>query len=394
MNRAALGRDPDEDPDLFPGCPLNVSPWRHAAISPEEYQQFVALVEARSLRSLRRQFDYGRRVRSQTGLVELRHWVERVLCSRGDGVYPQSDVAAAFEIAACETLAGEWPELHLLSPDPLLISGEVNRTLLYRCLLDTRLASRQKAGFFPLLRRYYRRHMDWIVARAQQDTPGDQQGPSAWEQVAGSFLDDLCAAVPLPVGEGGSQAGSADVVKLQIEMDQLRRDRTGLEGDLEFAEDRAHRAHQRIRKLETAADASRRQLREMADAADKLRQERRMRIRLEREVTTAQKELTHLQHEYVKLDRRMQDMASRLARAHEPAGASPLVVDIDAMRNMPAGRVLGLDDEATAAQIGEVRRRFAVIFHPDRVKQLPDWAQHMCDQILAMVNEACDRLQP
>ncbi|MCH2465765.1 MAG: hypothetical protein MK237_07675, partial [Gemmatimonadetes bacterium] len=55
--------------------------------------------------------------------------------------------------------------------------------------------------------------------------------------------------------------------------------------------------------------------------------------------------------------------------------------------------ILGHPEHPGEGEVGLARRRFAAAFHSDRVVTLPPWVRQAFDQLLAMVNEACDRLK-
>jgi len=65
--------------------------------------------------------------------------------------------------------------------------------------------------------------------------------------------------------------------------------------------------------------------------------------------------------------------------------------EVAAVCELPTEVILNVPSPAEVEEISRVRRRFAAVFHPDRVKQLPVWAQQLCDSILSAVNQACDR---
>jgi vacuolar-type H+-ATPase subunit I/STV1 len=211
------------------------------------------------------------------------------------------------------------------------------------------------------------------------------------------FLQQLDEVEPLPVVvEGQENRLAREVTRLQEENLQRATELETLRGDLEFAEDRAHRAHQRLRQLDEEVQGLRRQLREARENGEKLRSERRSRIKSERQSVEAQRELEKLKREYIKLDRRLQQMAQRLVQAEGgQAQRGPLAgvrFELDSLRQLEASRVLGTEGTVTAEELGRVRRRFAAVFHPDRVNQLPVWVRNLCDEVLAVVNEACDRM--
>ena len=201
---------------------------------------------------------------------------------------------------------------------------------------------------------------------------------------------------PLPGQQGSSDPRlDEEVAHLQLENQRQADQLTELGRDLEFAEDRAHRAHKRIKQLDNEVKDLGKQLREARDNGEKLRSERRTRIKSERQSTEAARELEKLKREYIKLDKRLQQMARRLVQAEGgKTGGRPVEmrVELAGLRQLGAGKVLGIDGEVTAEELGRIRRRFAAVFHPDRVNQLPSWVRVLCDEMLVVVNEACDRL--
>ena len=68
-------------------------------------------------------------------------------------------------------------------------------------------------------------------------------------------------------------------------------------------------------------------------------------------------------------------------------------LDLTSLRNLDAGRILGVGTPPTADEISQLRRRFASAFHSDRANQLRDWVSQLFDQLLGIVNEACDRIR-
>jgi hypothetical protein len=327
------------------------------------------------------------------GLTQLSQWIARILQAEGE-LYSLAEIAAAFEIGAWEALAEDWRQLRGTEPERLVALGGSERVLLYRLLLDRSLPDAVRAGLSGLFQRDYPKHASWISERADAHAqiPQDAEGID-WHKQLQPFLQELASTEPLPAPGGGDPRVRQELEELQQLYAELEAERTSLAADLEFAEDRAQRAHQRLREMESQTQQLRKQLRDLTEAAVRLRDERRTRIRCERKANEAQRELAHLRSEYVKLDRRLQQMAARLARAPGGESGSPLIVDAAALRQLSVEQVLGTGDRLEPDQIGSLRRRFASVFHPDRVKQLPSWAQQLCDDVLGAVNEACDRAE-
>ena len=128
------------------------------------------------------------------------------------------------------------------------------------------------------------------------------------------------------------------------------------------------------------------QLRDARENGEKLRVERSRRIKIERQASEANRELENLRGEYVKLDRRLQQMGRRLADVEEHRVSA--IIDLSGMRKLEPTQLLGVQGPLSEREIGQIRRQFALIFHSDRVKRLPAWVGKLFDELLAVVNEA------
>lgn len=354
-------------------------------------------MENQSLRRLRRQLDYGKRARGGEGMAELYQWLGRILLDDGL-VYSLEERALAFEIAACERLAELWPELHLAEPESLVVSGPLDRLLLYRQLLSGRYPPPRRAALYRLLHARYPRYADWIESRAAASDGTSGLEASGCLLLLEQFLAGLEALEALPEELGSADlALRAELTRLQEEERRRGTEISTLHRDLEFAEDRAERAHQRLRLLDEEARQLRRDLREFRENGEKLRTERRTRIESVRQSSQSQRDLARLQADYARLEQRLQSMAQRLAAAEQRPGGSPEVgelrVTVGALRRLEPGQVLGLAAIPTGEELSQIRRRFAAVFHPDRVNGLPPWVRILCDEILGAVNEACDRAE-
>jgi hypothetical protein len=353
-------------------------------------------VEVQSLRTVRRYLDYGSRVKSGQGMEELYQWIGRILLDEGQ-VYSLEDRALAFEIGACERLADCWPDLQRAGSGLVVVGGGVDRVLAYRQLLCRDCSSQRGAAFLQLLASRYDKHWEWIAERASARGNGASTTylQSGYVRLFEGFLRELDLLDPLP------EESAREETRLRAELDRLqeegrRRDVefTELKKDLEFAEDRSGRAFQRIKKLDEELNQLRKDLRDARENSEKLRDERRNRIKSERQSDLTRRELERLQREYLKLEQRLQEMARRLILAEQRRLTSQQQngagFDLNALRRLEPVQLLG-GEKLSEEEVGRIRRRFAAVFHPDRVNQLPAWAKGLCDEILGVVNEACDR---
>ncbi len=350
-------------------------------------QALRELTESQSPRSLRRYLDYGKRLRSGAGLDELSQWLGKILLDDGS-VYDLSDRSMAFEIAACERVRGMWQLLEGVAPEVITIGGPVDKMGIYRRLLDSRTAPARRAALLDVMRERYKKTWSWLrecslMAPADGETGGEAL-----------LLDRFLQAIDRidPVDEGTPPSEEFDRLK-----DLTRRQEESLKtlGDeLEVAEDRATRAHQRAKSVEAESKQMRRQLREERENGEKLRQERSRRIKVERETRDSINELQRLRSEYVKLDERLREMAHRAAAAEArrgSGGATPLRIDLSPLRSLAAAQLLGLGGPPGPEDLNRARRQFATALHSDRVSQLPGWVGELFDELMGIVNETCDR---
>jgi len=329
-------------------------------------------------------------------MEELYQWTGRILLDEGNA-YSLEERALALEIGFVEKVADQFAEFSQADQQPILVSDGTSRLTLYRQILVRGRSPEERAGIFGLLRQKFRKHASWIEERGDRregDLSFEAMGGGAFWEEFSKVLDEID---PLP-GQGGGKETEleAELEHLREEMQQNEKEKGELQGDLEFAEDRAKRAHQRLKQTEEETKRLRKSLQEARENGDKLRTERRSRIKSERESGETRRELDRLQKEYVKLDRRLQEMARRLVQAdqrHQEAGKGELRIDLPGLRKLGPGKVLGVEGRVTEEDLGRIRRRFAAVFHSDRANQLPVWVRALCDEVLGVVNEACDRFR-
>lgn len=339
-------------------------------------------MEAQKVRSVKRYLDYEQRLRAGQGLDELYQWVVKILCDDGE-VYGLVDKALAFEIGAREGIARVWPDDGVASA-AIAVAGPVDRTFLYRQLLAPENGPERRAAFAGILHRQYRRQWAWMRDRLDRaEAPVAADIAPAFQQ----FLNHLNDLDPLDLGAAG---GGRQLAELRAELEQRSADAERLREYLEAARDRSEAAHERARELEDEARGLRRSLQQEEEARDKLRAERTRRIKAEREAADLGRQLDRVRGEYVKLDQRLRQMAGRLASAGEGRGA--VVLNLGELKNLGPEHVLGVGPGVGEGELGQVRRRFAAAFHSDRAGQLPGWVRELFDQVLSVVNSACDRL--
>ena len=349
------------------------------------------LVEGQVPRNLRRYLDYGQRVKADQGMGELYQWIGKILLDDGS-IYPLEDQGLAFEIAAVERIADLWSDFQGSLIDQVLITGKVDKIYLYRQILLPDNPLERKAAYFEVLRARYKKICGWIGERAADRPPAqDSFGISASANLFEQFLEKLEAVDPLPDCARGSQGGRRELEEARDQISVRDAEIAELNSELEFAEDRAGRAHQRLRELGEQEKKLHKQLRDARENGEKLRAERSRRIKFERQASQVGRELENLRTEYVKLDQRLQKMAQRLSVAEEDRAAA--IIDLSGMRRLEPPQVLGAQGPLSEREITQIRRQFAQVFHPDRVERLPAWVGKLFDELLGVVNGACDRMK-
>ena len=324
-------------------------------------------------------------------MSELYQWIGKILLDDGS-VYPLEDQSLAFEIAAVEYIADLWSDLQGSSVDQVVITGKVDKIFLYRQILLADNQLEQKAAYFQVLTTRYKKMCGWIGERVAGRS-GEQEGYgfSGSAQFFEQFLEKLEALDPLLDNARGRVGGRQELEKAREQITERDVEIAELNRDLEFAEDRASRAHQRLRELEELEKELGKQLRDARENGEKLRLERSRRIKLERQANQAGRELENLRTEYVKLDQRLQKMAHRLALVEDNRVAA--IIDLSGMRRLEPAQVLGIQGPLSEREISQIRRQFAQVFHPDRVERLPAWVGKLFDELLGLVNGACDRIK-
>ena len=342
------------------------------------------LLEDQGLREMRRYLDYGKRVKDGAGLDEFYQWIAKILLDDGQ-VYSQQEQALAFEIGACELLADEWEVLQQVSPADLILNQPIDKGAIYRLALQDTAAIAKRAAFLQLLKKRYKKSYNWIEELASR-RGGDVFKMSSGGRLFKQFLHSLDADAPL---SGVEEDENSALMRREAELQREKLEQ--MQDDLEFAEERAERAHKRLKDRDAELEKVKKQLRDERENGEKLRSERKTRIKSQRQSGEAQRELDHLRREYLKLDGRLKEMASRLATSEGRVQADQLRINLDALRSLDLQRLLGVSGGVDEEELGRIRRRFAAAFHPDRVGELPAWVRELFLEVLGLVNEACDR---
>ena len=349
---------------------------------------FVTYIENQSPRQLRKYLNYGKKVKRGEVDDDFCQWLVRIITD--NEVYEQEERALAFELAVWEFLVDIWETLGQASLVRLFIPGKVDRLTLYLGVLDESQSWEERAAHWHLLREEYPKHWSWLRQVHEEGIINSAKlSESATGQIFLAYCEQLRSEIGIELGSSGS--ANREVQRLECEVKNGVETLKAMEKDLEFAEDRAERAHVRIRRMDEEMGQVRRQLKEERGNGDKLRSERKIRISSQRELRQAQKELEALRREYIKMQDRLRDMAGRLSLAERVRSQPVNRWSLDALRSMGQGELLGIREGLKAEDLGRVRRRFASALHPDRVQDLPDWTEALFSEVMGIINKACDR---
>jgi hypothetical protein len=358
-------------------------------IDSDQFDVFRTQFESQSPRHLRRFLDYGKRLKRGDAGDEFFQWLGKILLD--DQVYDLAEQSLAFEIAAAERIVELWGALEAAKPVHLFVPDPLDRLVIYFGILDEQASWEQRAAFWRLLAERYAKHWQWIedICRARDEISVEFSSTSGGRLFA-EYSDRLRQSEPsLGLVESATRQDLTEIER-QVERDAATI--VSLEADLEFAEDRAQRAHARLKKQDEEIQRLRRQVAEERENGEKLRSERRTRISTQRQSNQSQKDLEHLRREYVKLDARLQDMAKRLAQSEQLRMQGSGQWDLGAIRQLSLLQLLGVEGASlNAEELGQIRRRFASALHPDRARGLPEWTTALFAEIMGIVNEACDR---
>ena len=349
---------------------------------------FVIHIENQSPRQLRRYLNYGKKVKRGEIDDDFCQWLMRIIAD--NEVYEQKERALAFELAVGESMVDIWETLGQANLVHLFIPGEVDRLTLYLGILNESQSWDERSAYWHLLREEYPKQWSWLRQVHEERITNSTK---LFESATGQFFLAYCEQLRSEIGIETSSSGDAnrEVQRLEGEVKRGVEALKTMEKDLEFAEDRAERAHVRIRKLDEEMGRMRRQLKEERENGNKLRNERKIRISSQRESRQAQKEFEALRREYIKMQDRLRDVAGRLALAEQVRRQPVNRWSLDALRSMDQGELLGVREVLKAEDLSRVRRRFASVLHPDRVQDLPDWIGALFSEIMGIVNKACDR---
>ena len=333
---------------------------------------------------MRRYLDYGKRLKEGAGLDEFYQWIATILLDDGQ-VYSSDEQALVFEIGTCELVADQWGGLAEGTPADLVLNQLVDKCAIYRLILQETAPLSRRIAFFRLLEKRYKKQYNWIeeLAASKDRYPF---AASSGGRLFSQFLLSLDESAPVSVAEEG-----VEVDRFLREIQRRNEEMEELQQDLEIAEERATRVQKRLRDQDLEVDRLKKQLRDERENGEKLRSERKTRIKSQRQSGEAQHELDKLRREYLKLDARLKEMASRLAKTEGRDIGGELRVSLDGLRRLDVGRLLGIGERVDEAHLGQVRRRFAAAFHPDRTGELPQWVRELFVEVLGLVNEACDR---
>lgn len=340
-------------------------------------------IEGQTLRQLKRFFSYEKLVKSGTLPGDFPTRLSRALLD--EKAYSVTERGNALELIFCEIMNDQWAILQAENPDDVFYPKTPSKLQLYLKITDFKRSKRERASHLFVFMQSYKKHEAWfreIGAFRASDQVGRAEANSG---DALKHVMDLIRKVHPDFVEVEETVSVSIVEDLRREHERAIRQ---FEADLEFAEDRAERAHARLRRSDEERATFGRQLKTERENGEKLRQERSDRIGAQRKALELQRAIEILQRDHVKLERRLREMAVVLAR--NESNHAP-VWNIDALRALSSEQLLGIDPANVSGEtIDAARRRFASALHPDRVRGLPSWTEKLFAELMKLVNEASD----
>ena len=340
-------------------------------------------IEGQTLRQLKRFFLYEKLVKSGTLPCDFSTRLSRVLLDEKS--YSVTERGNALELIFCEIMNDQWDILQAENPDDVFYPKTPSRLQFYLKITDFKRSTRERASHLFAFMQIYKKHAAWFREIGEfraSDKIGRTEANSgdALKQVM-----DLIRKVHPDFVEMEETVNMSIVEELRGKHEKAVRQ---FEADLEFAEDRAERAHARLRRSEEERATFGRQLKTERENGEKLRQERSDRIGAQRKALELQRAIEVLQRDHVKLERRLREMAVVLAK--NESNNAP-VWNIDALRAMSSEQLLGINPANVSGEVIDAsRRRFASALHPDRVRGLPSWTEKLFAELMKLVNEASD----
>ncbi len=343
-------------------------------------------IEDHTLRQLKRFLSYEKDVKSGELSNDFAIRLSRtVLTMLDERVYSLMERGNALELVFCELMIGQWEILEAERPNDVFYPKLPSRLQLYLKITDPKRPARERAAHLLVLKEMYKKHASWFreISAIRVSGESDEYDDN-YKGTLNQVMDLIRDAHPEFVDDEET-VDIAVLNRLRAEHEKVLKQ---FEADLEFAEDRAERAHARLRKSDEERTTVSRQLITQRENGDKLRQERSDRIGAQRKLKELQRAFELLQLDHIKLEGRLREMAIVLAKNESN---SATVWDLDAIRAMPADELLGLDPANSSGEaLALSRRRFANALHPDRVRGLPLWAEKLFAELMKLVNEASD----
>ena len=343
-------------------------------------------IEDHTLRQLKRFLSYEKDVKSGKLSNDFAIRLSKtVFTMQDERLYSLMERGNALELVFCELMIGQWEILEAERPNDVFYPKLPSRLKLYLKITDSKRPKRERAAHLLVLKEMYKKHASWFREISAIRVSGEFNGSDDnYKGTLNQVMDLIRDAHPEFV-DVEETVGIAVLNRLRAEHEKVLKQ---FEADLEFAEDRAERAHARLRKSDEERTTVSRQLIEQRENGDKLRQERSDRIGAQRKLKELQRAFELLQLDHIKLEGRLREMAIVLAKNESN---SATVWDLDAIRAMPADELLGLDPANFSGEALAIsRRRFANALHPDRVRGLPLWVEKLFAELMKLVNEASD----
>jgi hypothetical protein len=343
-------------------------------------------IEKNTVRQLKRFLSYEKNVKLCNLSSGFAIQLSKIVID--EDAYSSDERAAALELVFCELMNTQWNVLENEKANDVFYPKTPTKLDLYLKITDSRRPIEERATHLMVLKEVSKKHVLWFKEISSYRT-GEQSDKmdETYQKTLLEVMDKIREIHPEfhEVGE------FVEISSLNSMQEEHERVLGQCEADIEYAEDRAERAHARLKKVEEERTSLSRQLNTERENGGKLRQERSERIAAQRKLKELQRAFELLQTEHVKTERRLRDMAAVLVKKESDRTT---VWDLSDIKAMTPEKLLGVESvDFTRENLAACRRRFANVVHPDRARGLPDWTEALFAELMKLVNEASEVTQ-
>ena len=340
-------------------------------------------IENNTVRQLKRFLSYEKDVKLGNLSSEFAIQLSKIVID--EEAFSSDERAAALELVFCELMSSQWNVLETEKANDVFYPKTPTKLDLYLKITDSRRPIEERATHLMVLKEVSKKHVLWFKEISSYRT---RQQPNKTDETYQTTLHEVMDKIRESHPEFREVGEFVEVSFLNSMRQEHERVLGQCEADIEYAEDRAERAHARLKKAEEERTSLSRQLNTERENGGKLRQERSERIAAQRKLKELQRAFEILQTEHVKTERRLRDMAAVLGKKESD---STIVWGLRDIKAMTPEKLLGVKSvDFTRENLAACRRRFANVIHPDRARGLPGWTEALFAELMKLVNEASE----